>query len=383
MVSVEAFSDFLQVLYSAPLQEDQWQRFLTRICEYTGSNLGVFISADTGSGLAVLSANAGKADLAAVSNYNRRYAKSDPFRTAVVRRCRTRSPVGVYAEDELIPTEEFLRTEIYQGLLGPANLRYAAITILACTVRILDAISLWRTPEEGPADPDSKHLLELLVPHIQTALQVRRALGVNDQRLACAEAMANASSTAVFMVSRSGQIRHCNSAAEHLMRTGEGLVSSNGRLRACESRTNATLLKLFQDAALSSLSISEPQPSHFLSLERPSGKRSLQLIATPLPETHRQRSSADLLLLITDPERPPNFPDDALRALYDLTRAEAEVANGLLMGYSAEEIACLRRVSTGTVRQQLKSMLNKTGTSRRSDMVRLFMTLPHTPPQIA
>lgn len=57
--------------------------------------------------------------------------------------------------------------------------------------------------------------------------------------------------------------------------------------------------------------------------------------------------------------------------------------NLALMGYSSEEIACLRRVSTGTVRQQLKSMLNKTGTKRQSDMVRLFMTLPHTPPQTA
>lgn len=88
-----------------------------------------------------------------------------------------------------------------------------------------------------------------------------------------------------------------------------------------------------------------------------------------------------MLLLVTDPDKPSNIPDDALRALYDLTRAETEVANGLLMGYSPEEIGCLRRVSTSTVRQQVKSMLSKTGTSRQSDMVRLFMTLPQVPVQ--
>lgn len=51
------------------------------------------------------------------------------------------------------------------------------------------------------------------------------------------------------------------------------------------------------------------------------------------------------------------------------------------MGYSTEEISCLRRVSVSTVRQQVKSMLNKTGTSRQSDMVRLFMALPQAPVQ--
>ena len=118
-------------------------------------------------------------------------------------------------------------------------------------------------------------------------------------------------------------------------------------------------------------------------MQRASGKRPFQLIATPLPETHRQRSKADLLLLVTDPEKPSNFPDDMLHALYDLTPTETEVANGLLMGYSPQEIACLRRVSTGTVRQQVKSMLSKTGTNRQCDMVRLFMTLPQVPVQTA
>jgi len=52
------------------------------------------------------------------------------------------------------------------------------------------------------------------------------------------------------------------------------------------------------------------------------------------------------------------------------------VANGLLTGYSLEEIAALRRVSIGTVRQQVKAMLGKSGTSRQSDLVRLLLNLP-------
>ena len=216
---------------------------------------------------------------------------------------------------------------------------------------------------------------------MQTALEVRRVLGVTEQRLASAEAMANASQTATFALTRRGGVEHWNSAAETLVRGGDGLALVNGYLSTTNFEAHAAFEKLLDDAALGAVRALESQPSHFLSLSRSTGRRPLQLIATPLPETHRQRSRADLLLLVTDPEKPSNFPDDALRALYDLTPAETEVANGLLMGYSPEEIGCLRRVSTGTVRQQLKSMLSKTGTSRQSEMVRLFMTLPQVPAQ--
>ena len=61
---------------------------------------------------------------------------------------------------------------------------------------------------------------------------------------------------------------------------------------------------------------------------------------------------------------------------HKLTEAETEVANGLLTGYSLEEVAALRKVKIGTVREQVKSILAKTGTSKQSEMVKLLMTLP-------
>lgn len=381
MVSVEALSALLHTLYTAPLQPDNWQHFLTQVSQCTRATSGFFISADTRSGLAVLAEGGPDPNHALVRNYNRDYSKTDPFRIAVIRHSRQSNPVGVYAEDELVPARDFLESPLYRELLLPVDLRYAAISILALSVRRFDAISLWRTTESGPVDSDSRRLLELLIPHVQTALETRRVLGLTEQRLASAEAMANASATATFVLTSKGGIEHLNTAAEFLIGSNDGLTVSDDRLAACGTQANASLGRLLQEVSSPSFSVSDSQPSHFLSLERPSGKRPLQLIATPLPETHRQRSYADLLLLVTDPDKPPSFPDDALRALYDLTPAEAEVANGLLMGYSLEEIACLRRVSNGTVRQQVKGMLSKTGTSRQSDMVRLFMALPQVPTQ--
>lgn len=376
MVSLRAFSELLEVLYSAPLIRDQWKRFLTLVSDHTASHNGFFLSADTHAGLLAMAHGHGDRDAEVVSTYNEKYAQTDPIRTALIRRSRTESPIGAFTDEDLLPNHGLLATELYRELLAHSGLRYGAFMISALSVRRLDAISLWRTVDEGPIDADSRHLLRLLIPHVQTALEARRALGLAEQRLASAEAMANASSTATFVLNHEGLIHHLNTAAEALVRSGDGLTLTQGHLTSRITNDSEPLARLFRDAG--SASLTESAPNRFLALARPSGKRPLQLIATPLPEEHRLRSHADLLLVVTDPEQPSNLTDAALQALYHLTPAEAEVANGLLLGYSSEEIACLRRVSASTVRQQIKSLLSKTGTSRQSEMVRLLMRLPQS-----
>ena len=381
MVSIEAFSELLQVLYSTPLQHEAWERFLTLVSTHTASGNGYFLSADINSRVALLTEGGKPHDPSDLATYNKEYAPTDPFRAALIRYARTNNPVGVFTDEELLPGEGLLNTEFYRQLLTRMNLRHCTVVALALTVRRTDVISVWRTPEEGPIEADSKRLLELLIPHVQTALKIGRVLGLTQQRLASAEAIADASPTPTFLLTRKGRVQHCNTAAESLVRGRDGLTVTNGHLTACDAQAAGALAKLYQDVALPAFSPFAPQPPRCLSLQRTSEKRPLQVIATPLPETHRGHSGSDLLLLVTDPEKPSNFPDDLLRALYDLTPTEIEVANGLMMGYSSQEIASLRRVSTGTVRQQVKCMLNKSGTSRQSDMVRLFMTLPQVPMQ--
>jgi DNA-binding CsgD family transcriptional regulator len=181
-------------------------------------------------------------------------------------------------------------------LLKEQQARYGACTLLSVSLRELDCMTIWRHQDSGPMPPDSLRRISLLIPHIQQALKIYRAL----------------------------------------------------------------------------------------TLPRSTGKPPLQLLASPIPLDNRLKTNADLLLLVTDPEKTLHFPDDILHALYNFTPAESEIANGLLMGYTPEEISMLRHVSIGTVRQQIKSMLNKTGAPRQSEMLRLFITLPaptHNPPR--
>jgi DNA-binding CsgD family transcriptional regulator/PAS domain-containing protein len=380
MISLEAFSELLQIVYSAPIHPEQWSHFLTRLCDLTGSRSGFLICADSRVNLSIQAQGGVPLDLSILQNYAENYAPTDPFRLPMIRGGKS----GVLDCETLVPSAELLKSEMYLHLNEPAGYRFPTLVLLTCTVRRLEAISIWRTPDEGPMDGEGARLLDMLVPHIQAALEIRHALGVTRQQLADAELMADASATASLLLTPQGEILHCNNAARLLLQVGDGLCEAHGMLRAAEPKCREPLRKLLLQAVSSPFAQIGSQfgmlPQRAMSLNRTSALRPLQLMVSPGP-SDRSGNEETVLLLVTDPEKPVQLQDDLLRGHYGFTPAETEIANGLLTGFSLEEIAALRRVSAGTVRHQLKSMFSKTGTARQSDMVRLLVNLPQ-PPQI-
>jgi DNA-binding CsgD family transcriptional regulator/PAS domain-containing protein len=366
MISVEAFSELLQTLYSAPLHKEQWQRFLTRVCDYTGFTSGYFFSASTRTGFGVVAEGGTIQSRLLLGAYNEAYVRQDPFRAALIAISRHRDPTGVYSGDDLVPANKFLASQLYREIYMPLGLRYSAAVAINISLRRLEGIGIWRGEQDGALTPDSRRLLELLLPHIRTALEFRHALGEAQGRLALSELLANANPDPVFALGADGRIESTNAAGESLLRAGDGLGSAGGRLVA----TNGS-----QAGELSAL-LSASGRGNVLALRRNGNKRPLQLIATPLAHEDRRATHADVLLLVNDPDKPVLVPDETLRSLYSFTPAEAEIANGLLMGYTPAEISCLRRVAASTVRQQVKTMLQKTDCAHRATMVRLLMTLP-------
>jgi DNA-binding CsgD family transcriptional regulator len=200
-----------------------------------------------------------------------------------------------------------------------------------------------------------------------------------EARATGAEAMANASRTATFLLTGRGEVLHMNAAANAQLTEGDGLVVEKGILVASSVRMRASLKALLRDASQPCGLVGEQRmgvsAGRAISLERRLGRPPLQLLASPVPYG-KAGSSYAVLLLVTDPKKPVDVNDDMMRSYYGFTAAETEIANGLLTGYSLREIAALRKVTVGTVRIQIKSLFAKTGTTRQVDLVRMLLALP-------
>jgi DNA-binding CsgD family transcriptional regulator len=100
----------------------------------------------------------------------------------------------------------------------------------------------------------------------------------------------------------------------------------------------------------------------------------------PATGTARDLFGGAFALLAIAPLAAAEAPDAALlRGLYDLTPTEANVAIAVTEGSTLRDIAARRRVVVETVRTQIKSVFEKTGVTRQSQLAALLAAQKRPP----
>jgi DNA-binding CsgD family transcriptional regulator/PAS domain-containing protein len=375
MISTKAYSELLATLYASPLDEAQWQIFLTQLCEITGSRIGFFLRNDSTLGNRTLASGGMPIPTEVDQTYKKSYSYRDPFREALMRNPR----IGVIEGEEMVPHHTFIESEIYRDVTSNGQLEYMTCLVLSISTRTQELISLWRGLDRPLLEPEHTELLTMLMPHLQNALKIRRALGLAEDRARNAEAMLDSSETAFILLDGEARIIHMNAAAQQIALASDGLAVSIDRIVPTDDHMRAEFGALITACAAADLG----HPGGALALPRSGPSHPLQILITPIHLSEKHHASVRVLVLATDPDRAVTFPDAVLRQIYGLTPAEIEIANALLTGYSLEEIAQLRKVSIATVRTQIKALMGKTDTQRQSDLIRLLSTLPRTAPNKA
>lgn len=235
-------------------------------------------------------------------------------------------------------------------------------------------LNIHRPRRSGPFDEREAALLRSLLPHLQQALEVHQQWRALRQQARNRALALDAVAQPCLTLDARGRVLWANRAAEALLERGDGLCLRAGLLISPELEQQHAL-----HAALRRCLGGPGEPPAGgvrLHLTRRAGPPlRLSLLRVP-PADGEQPTAQEVLCVLDDPGGQQLPPAGLLEARYGLTPAECRVALAVAQGQGAEDIAAQGQVSVGTVRNQLKQVLSKTGTHRQAALVRLLLSLP-------
>jgi DNA-binding CsgD family transcriptional regulator/PAS domain-containing protein len=373
-IALETFSKVVEAVYDCALDPTRWENTLPLIAELFRSRVCIIGVYDYANRRGELTYNFGQAE-EYIQLHEEKYKGMNPLWSAALMQ-----PLGVVrTQAMLIDDHEFWETRFYQEWCKPQ--RYYD-NIFFKILQTSQRIGFWAAHrlEDQPryADRDVQ-LVTLLSPHICRAITISDALNLRTIRSEALEATLNALASGVYLTDSLGRIIYMNQAAERQIENGNVLRIENNRLAPIDREARAALARAIEDAIRGEIT----GPDTGFSLALPS-RESVGLVATILPLSRGERRNicgafaAMAAIFVQDPVVVPPFPGEAFAKLYGLTGSELRVLLAMVPGLSVKEAAEVLGISETTAKTHLQHIYEKTGTSKQTELMRLFMS--STPP---
>lgn len=365
MVTLEEFSRLVAGVYAAPGALPRWQEALREIHRTLDGIVGGLLMTDG----AAWSLDNSTLPEGAAQSYAQYYHRLDRVLAAV-----HRGPAGaVRTGSELMPLVR--RSEFYEDWLRPLDIDDGLFVRLTDGLRPASLIIAAPRRSESFGTPERVKLVSGLVPHFQQALRTQEKLAALADRAVELAGVLEIVRHGIVIVTDDHLVINLNSAAERILRTGDGLHVRSGRIAAASTRAEEELLCGLRDALADERFTVRKGRS--LTCSRPSGKRPyiIHVLPSPRRDADEPLRHPMALVLIIDPEDEPEPAAALLRRLYRLTEAEAEVALHVMHGADPKQVSEELSISLTTVRTHLQHVFDKTDTHRQAELVRLLLVL--------
>jgi DNA-binding CsgD family transcriptional regulator len=302
------------------------------------------------------------------SGYAERYYREDQWAKAAIGN-RDRALLG----EEVVPDDWYKTSEFVNELCVTAKAHYFIGAGLSLADEKLGLVGIHR-PKGGSAfAQDDRRRLDILLPHVARATELTlRFESASLGQLASLEGL-DRIGTAIFVVDRCGRIIFASRLAESLLAKPCPLRAAGGRLTCDDPRSAAQLARLIQLAADLAAGHGLGHPGRGLAIDRGAESPPLTALVVPLRPARAAfggvRPAA--LVFIKDPEL-QGLSARLLQDLFQLTPAQAAVAQNLAAGRSLSQAAEVLGISLHTVRDHLKAVFAKTRTTRQPQLVTLL-----------
>lgn len=370
----KAIADLIALLYEAPGSAGHWREVISQISRvFKAPFVGLYLR-DLTTNEANVSAGVNLGfEPQFLRSYAERYHAKNPFvkyfDTNVA--CET-----MLRTQRTVPSGAVLRSEFYNEWARPQK-QWGGLSGCIFRKDSLEAIlSLIRHRGTRPFDADEEQLAQAVLPHLRRSLELQRKISTLQLTYASAVNALDRWPAGVIVLGEMGEVLLMNSMAEKIVNQRDGLLYENGFIRASFGSENEVFLKLIQGAIRASRG-EMVKPGGAMALSRRSSDASLRLLVAPI------RSGAALLVetrpsavVFIGGHEPTTLSSEMLREVYGMTPAEAKVAHLLAKGLTPREVAKQLHIKITTARTHLAHVLDKTGTRRQAELVRLLLSGP-------
>lgn len=357
-------------IYDAALDPSAWPAFLEAVCNEIGGHSACLIFHDPSTPKGTVE-SAFRLDPAAALGYAHYFGALDPWAERLKARRELRSGL-VCTGDEVLDHGLLRKTEYYNDYANRFGLTENVFALhVDPVVRTVFVVTVLRSDRAGPFDTEAVKLVSALRPHLTRAFQVHARLTEADSRARRSEAALDRLSTGVVLVNALGRVTFANCTARERCAVRDGIYIERGELLA-SGRTASARLQAALGRALHSTS-AVPDAGELLQVARPSGRRPFSVLVSALPRPGRAVGDVAAIVLIVDPDRDLLMRTEILSRAYDLTPAEVGICEQLGAGRSISEAAARLSITDATARTHLKRILDKTGTHRQAELIRLLV----------
>lgn len=212
-------------------------------------------------------------------------------------------------------------------------------------------------------DIDEAYLMELC-PHLEQVLDLTARIDEHSDQLNVLHATLDMLRVGIIFSGDGQSVDWANGAANVMLAHSDHLVHLSAKCllsRFCNISNPVTASNNSQNNRMRATVMGAGQENE------------LQILAVRVGSERtilQTGEDAGVALLLVEPRRVPDMASDELAALLGITRSEGRVATWLAGGGTIKEYAIHRGLSEGSVRNQVKQALAKTGAPRQADLVR-------------
>ena len=365
-LSLEDLSEMLGVLYQGPLESVPWNTFLDRLKNALSSKYATFILRPPSQHVDGLSITTAGSSEEVTSAYHQHFYRLDPFVDLPNRK--------VVSLTEFVSMNEWLKSDFYKSFMEPTDVFH----VLGADINTPDGAQCRIRISRGRSDPAfsqaDKDLLTLLLPHLERAVILHMRLNRMESERNLYAGAVDQMAVGTILLDSDGKVLQMNRVAEQLVQEKDGVKLVSEGLQVGTPRDGQQFRQLVKQALLSQKS-GNPSVAEAMRVQRPSGRADLGIVVRSVPpgEWSEGKQCPAVAIFIGDPEQESRAPQEIVRALFDLTPAETQLALLLANGLTLDEASDELGISRNTARAHLRSTFSKTGVTRQTMLVRLIL----------